>query len=230
MGHLNLPTEKSISISIDNSSVFFPGGGAGQYGFRRTEFIAQKPANGTAELNVEMETGVTVFHFSIKLDTKKPLNYSHEYQIVFIEPNDGTHVFDIQLGRFPPSFVQISLLMCRGFVGSPFTNPTGILPAPNAHSFKIRNHALDVLFTTPFLPFVWHNFAVQVDWDYRTLAAFYSKDHEHLLPITNGTVPNSSVNPGATGEFHFGVLKVAFKPFFLINNEIINRCQSSSPW
>lgn len=125
------------------------------------------------------------------------------------------------VGFSPLPFIQISLLRCLGFVGSPFTDPTGILPAPNAHSFKIRDHARGVLFTTPFLPFVWHNFAVQVDWDNRTLAAFYSKDHEHLLPITDGTVPNSSVNPGATGEFHFGVLKVAFQPFFLKTTKLM---------
>ena len=46
-----------------------------------------------------METGVSVFHFSIKANEKVPLNYSHEYQVVYIEPHDGTHVFDIQLGK-----------------------------------------------------------------------------------------------------------------------------------
>lgn len=46
-----------------------------------------------------METGVSVFHFSIKADEKRPLNYNHEYQVVYIEPHDGTHVFEIQLGE-----------------------------------------------------------------------------------------------------------------------------------
>lgn len=50
------------------------------------------------DLLPEMKTGTTVFHFSIKLDEKRPLNYNHEYQIVFIEPNDGSYVFGIQLG------------------------------------------------------------------------------------------------------------------------------------
>lgn len=87
-----------IAVSVDNSSVFAPGGGNQQYGFRRTELIAQKNGSHTA-LNAEMEVGVTSFHFSIKLDPRKPLNYSHEYQVVFIEPNDGSHVFGIQLGK-----------------------------------------------------------------------------------------------------------------------------------
>jgi hypothetical protein len=47
-----------------------------------------------------MEMGVSVFHFSIKADLLRPLNYTHEYQIVFIEPSDGTHVFGIQLGAY----------------------------------------------------------------------------------------------------------------------------------
>ncbi|KAJ7776860.1 hypothetical protein DFH07DRAFT_901530, partial [Mycena maculata] len=182
-----IPTEQAISISIDNTSVFVPGGGAPQYGFRRTEFIAQVDGNST-ELDAEMEVGVSVFHFSIKADLERPLNYTHEYQNVFIEPADGTHVFELQLG-------------------SPFTDPTGPLPAPNAHSLKILDHALNVLFTTPFLPLTWHNFAITVDWDNRTLRVAYSIDGLPLGAVTP-TVQNPTVTLGALGDFHFGVLKL----------------------
>lgn len=92
-----LPTEQTISITIDNSSVFVPGSGGPQFGFRRTEFIAQKDANHTA-LDGLMEVGTSIFHFSIQADLHRLLNFTHEYQIVFIEPSDGTHVFGIQLG------------------------------------------------------------------------------------------------------------------------------------
>lgn len=92
------PIEQAISIAIDNSSVFVPGGGASQLGFRRTELIAQTDNNHTA-LDALMEVGVSIFHFSIMMDKQKPLNFSHEYQIVFIEPNDGTHVFGVTLGE-----------------------------------------------------------------------------------------------------------------------------------
>ncbi|KAJ7046378.1 hypothetical protein C8F04DRAFT_1323338 [Mycena alexandri] len=182
-----LPTEQVISIKIDNTSVFVPGGGPPQYGFRRTELIAQKDENSTA-LDAEMETGVSVFHFSIKADVLRPLNYSHEYQIVFIEPNDGTHVFGIQLG-------------------SPFTNPTGQLPVANAHSFKVLDHALNVLFTTPFVSHIWHNFAIQVDWENRTLMVSYSTE-EFPLEAASSIIPNPTVALGAVGDFHFGVLKL----------------------
>lgn len=92
-----LPSEQAISISIDNSSIFLPGGSNPQNGFRRTEFIAAN--NGDhADLIPVIESGKTAFHVSIKEDEQRPLNFTHEYQIVFIEPNDGSHVFEIQLG------------------------------------------------------------------------------------------------------------------------------------
>ncbi|KDQ49236.1 hypothetical protein JAAARDRAFT_63810 [Jaapia argillacea MUCL 33604] len=184
-----VPTEQTISITIDNSSVFVPGGGAPQYGFRRTEFLAQGPAGHTA-LIPEIEVNTTVFHFSVQTDPAKPLNYTHEYQVVFIEPNDGTHVFELQLG-------------------SPYTNPTGTLPAPNAHALKIRDHALNLLFSTTFIPFTWHNFAIQVDWTNRTLAVLYSQDDAPLKAVTD-VLPNLSATAGTAGQgdFHFGVLKL----------------------
>ncbi|KAJ8521706.1 hypothetical protein ONZ45_g1653 [Pleurotus djamor] len=185
------PAEQPISVKIDNTSVFYPGGNNPQFGFRRTELLAQPvEGGGPAALTPVIEQGVTAFHFSILLDEKNPLNYDHEYQVVFIEPSDGSHVFGIQLG-------------------SPFTNPTGPLPAPNARSFKVLDHALNVLFTAPFTPRNWHNFAVVVDWDKLSLKVYYSKDGAILKPVTK-TVPNLSVAPGdaGKGEFHFGVLKL----------------------
>ena len=48
--------------------------------------------------NATSEVGTAVYHFSIQSDLSKPLNFSHKYQIVWIELSDGTHVFDIQVG------------------------------------------------------------------------------------------------------------------------------------
>ncbi|KAJ7644802.1 hypothetical protein FB45DRAFT_987993 [Roridomyces roridus] len=193
--HLLIPTEQVISIRIDNTSVFVPGGGPPQFGFRRTEFIAQPTGNGsgstnTTALDAVMESPgvVSTFRFSIKADVERPLNYTHEYQIVFIEPSDGTHVFEVQLG-------------------SPFTDPTGPLPTPDAHSFKIRDHALNVLFETLFTPLLWHNFGVTVDWANRTLRVLYSTDGLPLKAVTE-TMPNPTATLGALGDFHFGVLKL----------------------
>jgi hypothetical protein len=183
------PIEQPMTISIDNTSIFVPGGSTPQNGFRRTELIAQKDGNHTA-LNAIADVGTTVFHVSIQEDLEKPLNMSHEYQIVWIEPNDGTHVFEIQLG-------------------SPFTIPTGAVPVSNARYLKVRNHALDLLFETPFTSHDWHNFAVQIDWTHLTLGVFYSTNGEPLMAVT-GLVENLSASPGAAGQgdYHFGVLKL----------------------
>ena len=97
---------------------------------------------------------------------------------------------------------------CR-YIGSPFTNPTGTLPAPNAHNFKVRDHALNVLFSTSFTCGSWHNFGVQVDWNNRTIAVLYSQNATPLQPVTK-VVPNLTTALGSMGQgdFHFGVLKV----------------------
>jgi len=106
------------------------------------------------------------------------------------------------------------------WIGSPFTNPTGLLPAEAADSFKVLDHALNVLFVTPFSPGVWHNFAIQVDWDHRTLSVFYSKNEDQLQAITEKE-PNSTAAPGTAGQgdFHFGILKVGGR-----------RCHTNPSW
>ncbi|KAF8895243.1 hypothetical protein BD779DRAFT_1498361 [Infundibulicybe gibba] len=149
---LSVPTEQVISITIDNSSVFIPGSGPPQTGFRRTELIAQQNGSHT-ELNTLMETG----------------------------PSDGSHVFGIQLG-------------------SPFTNPTGALPPRSC---------FEQLFVTPFLPGVWHNFAIEVDWDNRTLQVFYSINGKKLSPVTKIlSNPTTQLGIAGQGDFHFGILKL----------------------
>ncbi|KAF7296348.1 hypothetical protein HMN09_01104900 [Mycena chlorophos] len=191
-----LPSEQALSVSIDNTSVFLPGGSTPQYGFRRTDLIAQiNGSNSGADPILEPAGGTTTFHFSIQADVAHPLNYTHEYQIVFIEPSDGTHIFEVQLG-------------------SPFTDPTGPLPAPNAHWFKVRDHALNVLFQTPFLPLTWHNFAVTVGWagstpgSNNTLAVAYSVDGLPLQTVAP-TTPNPTVTAAeALGDFHIAVIKL----------------------
>ena len=82
---------------------------------------------------------------------------------------------------------------------------------PNAHSFKVLDHALNVLFTTPFTPVSWHNFAVRVDWTNRTLAVLFSKDAAPLQ-VVKKPAPNLSTASGTAGQgdFHFGVLKVGW--------------------
>lgn len=94
-----LPSEQVISVSIDNTSIFIPGGSTPQYGFCRTDLLAH-PADGDHDaLDAIMEVGTTVLHFSVRPNDEIPLNYTHEYQIDYIEPSDGSHVFELQLGQ-----------------------------------------------------------------------------------------------------------------------------------
>ncbi|KAF8316491.1 uncharacterized protein EI90DRAFT_232053 [Cantharellus anzutake] len=178
--------EQSIAILIRNSSVFVPGGNVtnSQFGFRRTELIAQ------SQNRSAFEVGTTVFHVSIMADHKHKLNYKHEYQIVFVEPKDGTHVFAINLG-------------------TPFKIPSTTKPDPSAHHFKVLDHAGNIIFTTPMRKSHWHNFAIQVEWDAKTLAVFFSHNSEVLESVTC-LVDNDSTSSGAAGQgdFHWGVLKL----------------------
>ena len=73
----------------------------------------------------------------------------------------------------------------------------------------MRDHAQNVLFETPFAPHVWHNFAVEVDWDALTLAVFYSENAARLALVRNTTAnPTAVAGADGQGDFHFGVLKV----------------------
>ncbi|KAH7320512.1 hypothetical protein B0J17DRAFT_583011 [Rhizoctonia solani] len=180
------PAEQTVSVRIDNSSVFVPGNNPdnSQWGFRRTEIIAQN--NRTM-----LQSGKTVWHFSIMRDEARPLNLTHEYQIVFAEPDDGSHVFGIK-------------------VGSSFTVPTAPkLPTKTARNLEVLDHALNVLYSTTFDPNAWHNFAIQVDWDARTLGVFASKGGSKLKKVSK-LVSNNSTKPvpEGRGDFHFGLLKL----------------------
>ncbi|KEP49191.1 hypothetical protein V565_105800 [Rhizoctonia solani 123E] len=182
----NSSIEQTVSIKIDNSSVFVPGNNPAnsQWGFRRTEILAEN--NRTI-----LQSGKTVFHFSIMPNEDCPLDYKHEHQLVFVEPSDGTHVFSVR-------------------IGSPFTVPTAPnLPTETARNLRVMNHALDVLYNTPFDSQTWHNFAIQVDWDARTLGVFASKGGEELKQVSD-MVSNNSTKPvpDGRGEFHFGIIKL----------------------
>ncbi|KAF8272614.1 hypothetical protein EI94DRAFT_248719 [Lactarius quietus] len=180
--------DQPVLVSIDNTSVFVPGGGQPQFGFRRTELVAQQNQVGNFTVfDGQIESNKTAFHFSMQVDSTKPLNLTHEYQPVFIEPADGTHVFDIQMG-------------------TPFNST---LPANQANVFRFRSHNTSVLFQTQVDPTAWHNFAVVVDWVNLTLQLFFSLNGSPLQSVT-GVEDNSSIaqGPKGQGEWHFGVLKL----------------------
>ena len=93
---------------------------------------------------------------------------------------------------------MFELMPCL-LAGSPFTDPTGPLPASGAHNLKVRDHAGNDLFATPLTPFTWHNFAVQVDWDNLTLGVFYSSNDAKLTAVTD-VLQNPTASLGATSQ------------------------------
>ncbi|THH21404.1 hypothetical protein EW146_g161 [Bondarzewia mesenterica] len=210
--------EQALLITIDNTSIFTPGSGGPQWGFRRTELIAQgAPLSNRTAFDASIETGVTAFHFSVRTDERRPLNYAHEYQNVFVEPTDGSHVFGLQIGELRTgTYSDLMPTKCTAICvvgilhGSESGTPFNTTPmASSSHSLKLLSHDLSVLFHTPFDPLTWHNFAVIVDWTEHTLRVLYSVGATPLRAVTP-IVPNSSATAGADGqgEFHFGLLKL----------------------
>src|SRR6266702_165972 len=136
--------EQAIRVTIDNSSVFTPDDNKPQFGFRRSELIAQEDQDGNrTEYYTKIESGITAFHFSVQANTQQQLNFQHEYQPLFIEPNDGTHIFDLQTGmmRARPSFtLRVGLIgvdhSCKG--PNPIRrcrNPLSYTPHPLARRY-----------------------------------------------------------------------------------------------
>ncbi|KAJ3506191.1 hypothetical protein NLJ89_g7006 [Agrocybe chaxingu] len=76
----DLPINKAIEVTIDDRSIFAPGGNA-QIGFRRADLLL---GNGSDESNI----GVKTFHWSTKQDRFAKLNLTHEYMTVWHETND----------------------------------------------------------------------------------------------------------------------------------------------
>lgn len=79
----------------------------------------------------------------------KPLNVSHQYELVFIETNDySSHVWTIK-------------------AGTPFGS--SVHPSREAKYLRLESSnaggkAGKTLFQVPWLTSTWHNFAITTDW------------------------------------------------------------------
>ena len=112
-----------------------------QTGFRRAELL---PASNTG--TDPSTTGVKTLHFSVMKDAARPLNLSHEYQLVFLESNDfSTNQFVLKTGTI--------------IGGSAGGDPDTLQVIGNV------NDGADVLFSTPFVDGGWHNFAAVLDFE-----------------------------------------------------------------
>lgn len=97
-----LPSTISIlTISFSDQSIFAPSATNIQTGFRRAELIPASN-NGTDPST----TGVQTLHFSLMKDAKRPLNLSHEYQMVryFVPVWSDCEIYDL---KYYPSLLSV---------------------------------------------------------------------------------------------------------------------------
>lgn len=162
-----------FEVTISDASVFNK-----QVGFRRAEL---NPA--TNDGKDSSTTGVKTLHFSVMKDNARPLNLSHEYQLVFLE----TAAFDTN------QFVLKTGKILSGTLGS---SPDNLILVGNVK-------APNLLFETPFLPNTWHNFAVTLDFVKNTAAVAYSAGNAPLASVKTAAANDVS----GRGQYHFGMLK-----------------------
>jgi hypothetical protein len=174
-------SSKAVEVTIDDRAIFTPSPTNAQVGFRRNELLPQ-PANVNDSV-----TGIKTLHFSIRTDNLRPLNYSHEYQLVWLESQDySADQFSLNTGTIygetGVSKKQAKMLQLRGTSSA---NPQ------------------QTLWQTPFTDGVWHNLGLVLDFNSNEIEVLYSHDCDELKAQTK-LLPNDLSN---LGEFHFGVLK-----------------------
>ena len=131
---------KAVEVTISDASIFAPSVTNVQTGFRRAELLPASN-NGTDPSTV----GVKTLHFSIMKDTARPLNLSHEYQMVFLESADfSTNQFVLKTGTISgqPAGQDPDMLVLQSNVNEDEGN----------------------LFMTTFTADTWHNFGLVLDF------------------------------------------------------------------
>lgn len=171
---------KAVEATIDDRAVFTPSPTNAQVGFRRNELLPQ-PANVNDSV-----TGIKTLHWSMRSDIHRPLNYSHEYQLVWLESQDySADQFSLNTGTI---------------FGTPFNKREAkdlFLRGTSAASPQ------QTLWRTPFTDGVWHNFGLELNFNTNHLRVYYSQNGQQLVPRT-GWISNDLSN---LGEYHFGMLK-----------------------
>ncbi|KFY74792.1 hypothetical protein V499_05207 [Pseudogymnoascus sp. VKM F-103] len=176
-------TYKAIEVTIDDTSIFAPSADNVQIGFRRAELM---PTTNTG--SDPSTTGIKTLHFSVRADTSRPLNYTHEYQLVFLESADySTNQFALKTG----SIIDDS--DPRGHLKKNWLRLVGNVANDNGGK---------TLFEVPFGK-DWHNFGLRLDFTMNTTQVFYSPSILPLIPVT----PPIHNDISGQGQLHFGLLK-----------------------
>lgn len=168
-----------VDVTINDKSIFVPNANTVQRGFRRTELLIASN-NGTDGSAV----GVKTLHFSLKKDDSRQLNFSHEYQLVFLESADfSTNQVVLKTGTI---------------IGGNGSDPNTLQLFGNVNEAQPG-----LIFSHSFDDGVFHNFGIKLDFNALTTQVFYSQASDPLAAVT-GAISN---NVTGQGQFHFGVLK-----------------------
>ncbi|MCJ1308378.1 hypothetical protein MMC25_002031 [Agyrium rufum] len=171
---------QAYEVTIDDGSIFAPNPTSLQTGFRRSELIPNTTDASTS--------GIKTLHFSLQADPHRPLNYSHEYQLVFLETATfSTNQFALKTGE-----------VAEVIAANPRADPRFLYFQGN-----VEGPVIKTLFKTPFVVGVWHNFGVVLDFTRNKTTILYSFSDLPLVPVT---LPISNDLSG-NGQYHFGILK-----------------------
>ncbi|KAK7926815.1 hypothetical protein PG985_003813 [Apiospora marii] len=171
---------KPVEVTINDKSIFAPSATNVQTGFRRAELLIASNSGTDASTQ-----GVKTLHFSVMKDAARPLNLTHEYQLVFLEDNSfSTNQFVLKTGTI--------------LGGDATADPDTLQLFGNVNS-----KPLQTLFSTKFTEGVFHNFAVTNDFNKKTTQVFYSQGAAALKEQTKALANDNS----GQGQFHFGLLK-----------------------
>ena len=140
----DIPVDKAIEVTIDDRSIFVPGGGTPQIGFRRAGLLL---GNGTDNTVV----GVKTFHWSVKQNLKAKMNLTHEYMNAWHETNDySANQFSFNAG----------IMLEQDHPTDSDVTTTGL----DKRLWKFLDRDNDVIWTTWIDWEDWQNFAVTVDY------------------------------------------------------------------
>ncbi|KAK2007279.1 hypothetical protein LZ32DRAFT_695528 [Colletotrichum eremochloae] len=164
---------RPLEVTISDRSIFM-----GQRGFRRAGLQFAADAN----VGSPAAAGVKTLHFSVRQDTARPLNLTHEYLNVWHE----TAAYDANQFNF-----QTGTLIGR----------EGLLPKD---TFKLLDRDNRLLWSTPVtMDGSWQNFALTLDFSKNTIQVWSSAGGARLVK-QGDAIP---ANLAGDGQYQIGILK-----------------------
>lgn len=140
----DVPGDKALEVTISDQSIFLPGGGKQQLGFRRAGLLM---GNGSDATNV----GVKTLHWSVQQDPNDKMNLTHEYMNVWHEANDyASNQFSFSTG----------IMLSQDKPTDSNVSTTGL----DKNLWKILDRKNNVIWATKIVWDDWQNFAVTVNY------------------------------------------------------------------